>query len=77
MSNDRIVAFLNAASGEQLELSEGSVYRFWIDLVELWYMIMKQRYIILGQLMESVMFISYASFAKTRKKQNTNGHLKW
>ena len=28
MSNDRIVAFLNAASGEQLELSEGSVYRF-------------------------------------------------
>ncbi len=39
-------------------------------------MIMKQRYIILGQLMESVMFISYASFAKTRKKQNTNGHLK-
>ena len=28
MSNDRIAAFLNAASGEQLGLSEGSVYGF-------------------------------------------------
>lgn len=28
MSNDRIAAFLNAASGDQLELSEGSVYHF-------------------------------------------------
>lgn len=28
MSNDRIAAFLNAAGGDQLELSEGSVYHF-------------------------------------------------
>ena len=28
MSNDRIVAFLNAISGDRIELSEGSVYGF-------------------------------------------------
>lgn len=34
MSNDRIAAFLNAASGDQLELSEGSVYHFCKSLAE-------------------------------------------
>lgn len=34
MSNDRIAAFLNAASGNQLELSEGSVYHFCQSLAE-------------------------------------------
>ena len=28
MSNDRIAAFLNAAGGDVLELSEGSIYGF-------------------------------------------------
>ena len=34
MSNDRIAAFLNAASGEELELSEGSIYGFCRKLSE-------------------------------------------
>lgn len=34
MSNDRIAAFLNAASGDMLELSEGSVYGFCRRLAE-------------------------------------------
>lgn len=34
MSNDRIAAFLNAASGEELGLSEGSVYAFCRKLAE-------------------------------------------
>ena len=34
MSNDRIAVFLNAASGDELELSEGSIYGFCRKLSE-------------------------------------------